>query len=133
MIVSNPCLSESIFFKVIVKSSACCTLFISFVIFGSENPQILSFSLIFIAKTSATRMYKRAEKGHPCLIPRCMLTVLDSHPLFLVRKIGFVYITFTHFIKFWPKLNLLRVLYKKFHSIESNAFSKSRKSNMPSW
>ena len=62
-IVSIPCMSDSMFFNIIVRSSACCTLLISLSIFGSENPCILIFSLIFIASISDTRIYSRAETG----------------------------------------------------------------------
>ena len=37
-----------------------------------------------------------------------------------------------HFMKLLLMLNFSRTLNKKFHSTESNAFSKSKKSNMPS-
>ena len=124
------------FFKDKVRSSACCIVFIS------VEPLILipgisSFSLIFNARISATNKYNIAEIGHPCLIPLFILHVFETHPWFLMRKIGLrkiglVYKILIQDMKFGPKLKFSRVLNRKFHSTESKAFSKSKRSNSPS-
>ncbi|XP_056020996.1 threonine aspartase 1-like isoform X3 [Ostrea edulis] len=40
---------------------------------------------------TATKRNKTADTGHPCLIPLCIMQVLDIHPLFFILKIGFAY------------------------------------------
>ena len=51
---------------------------------------ISSFVLILFAKISATRMNRKAETGHPCLIPHSISHDFEIHPLFLYFKDRFV-------------------------------------------
>ena len=132
-IVVIACLKESMFLRAMVKSSACCIVFTSLFIFLHVNPSIFSLRFTLIAKISATKRYNIAEIGHPWRIPLDILQVFETNPLFFILKIGFVYNILIHSIKLLPKLNFFRVFKRKFHSTESNAFSKSKKSNIPSW
>ena len=120
-----------IFFTETVRSSACWTLLTSISLFLNEISSIFLFSLILIAKMSATKRYKSAEIGHSCLIPLPILQIFEIHPLFITLNIGLLYSICIHVIKISPTLNFLSVLNKKFYSTESNAFSKSINSNIP--
>ena len=83
-----------------------------------------------IASISATKRNRRANSENPCLIPLVIWHVLDIHPLLFVLNIGFVYKSFVHLIKLHPNLNFSRVFTRKSDSMKSNAFSKSRYSNI---
>ncbi len=72
-------------------------------------------------------MNKKAEMGHPCLIPRDSVKNLLVHPLLITAHSGRVYIMEIHFLKYVPKLKAFRVFCKKDHETESKAFSKSKK------
>ena len=100
---------------------------------GSISVDILIFTPLirlapfsFKASISATNIYKREDIGHPCLIPLDIEHVFEIQPMYFIMKIGFVYYIFIHLKKLYPKLNCLSVLKRKFHSIESKAFSKSK-------
>ena len=55
-------------------------------------------------------MNKKAEMGHPCLIPRDDVKNLLVSPLFKTAHSGWVYIMEIHFWKYFPKLKAFKIL-----------------------
>ena len=79
----------ALFFKNTVQSSAYWLSFIYFFlcIKTASFPWMFLFSLILIARTSTTKINKRADTGHPCLIPLSMVILDNRYPLFLAPAV----------------------------------------------
>ena len=90
-------------------------------------PMILSEFLTLRARTSAAMTYSRAEIGQPCLIPLVNLNISDLYPLLKIHDLLSEYKVLIHWTKVGLNPNFSKTLKRKFHSIVSNAFLKSRK------
>merc|ERR1712055_336783 len=95
-------------------------------------PIILSFILMLCANVSMTKMNRYGDKGQPCLRPRPSFIGSVTQPLFNTFEFVFLYKVLIQFIMFSPKLKNRRLFFKNDHSIESNAFSKSIFTIIPS-
>ena len=94
-------------------------------------PLISLERFIALLKTSVPITNRIPERGQPCLTPLPRLKCFVAKPLFKTQLEIPLYRTVTHFRNCGPKLNTSRDFCKYFNSMESKAFSKSRKTARP--
>ncbi len=83
------------------------------------------------AANGSMKMVKsEGESGHPCLVPRCSVKLLDVSPLVMTVAKGDVYRILIQLMNDSPKPNLSNVENRNFQFTLSKAFSASRATMM---
>ena len=109
-----------------VESSACCRLLICSFILGILIPFIKLLLLILEIRGSNDNTNNNIERGHPWRTERSILNFGVNLPFTITWDVIFVYNIENHLKKFVWNPYFTNTLFKKFCSIQSNAFSLSR-------